>query len=126
MAPVSADEMRAVGGQAIAADRRHQQTETARAVKMTTTRAMKKVRAMMARATRAMMETSLREEGDDGQYNQLSTKVVAAVRTVVVKYGRQCKMDGSGDQDGRQRQDQDGRQQRQWATAVQWAAEWQN
>jgi hypothetical protein len=78
------------------ADRRHQRTATARAVKTTTTRVMKKVRAMMARRTRAMTETSPREEGDDGQNNQLSTKVAAAVRTVVAIYGRQCKMDGGG------------------------------
>jgi hypothetical protein len=76
---------------------------TARAVKTTTTRATKKVRAMIARVTRVMTETSSREEGDDGHNNQLSTKVAAAVRTVVAIYGRQCKMDGSGDQDGRQR-----------------------
>jgi hypothetical protein len=88
--------------------------------------ATKKVRAMMARATRGMMETSPREGGDNGHNNQLSTKVEAAVRTVVGIYGRQCKMDGSGDQDGQWRQDQDGRWQRQWAMAAQLAAERQN
>jgi hypothetical protein len=82
------DERHAIGGRAIAADRRHQRTATARAVKMTTTRATKKVRAMMARATRAMTETSLREEGDDRHNNQLSTKVAAAVRTVEAIYVR--------------------------------------
>ncbi len=92
---------------------------TARAVKTMTTRVTKKVRAMMARATRVMTETFPREEGDDGHNNQLSTKVAAAVRTVVAIYWRQCKMDGSGNQDGRRRQDQDGRQQWQWAMAVQ-------
>jgi hypothetical protein len=75
----------------------------ARAVKKTTTRAAKKVRAMMVRATRAMTETSPREEGDDGHNNQLSTKVVAAVRTVMAIYGRKCKVDSSGIQDGRRR-----------------------
>jgi hypothetical protein len=79
------------------ADRRHQRTATARAVKTTTTRVTKKVRAMMARGTRAMTETSPREEGDDGQNNQLSTKVATAVRTVVVIYGRRCEMDGGGE-----------------------------
>ncbi len=72
----------------MAADRRHWQTSTARAVKATTTFLMKKVRAMMARATRAMAETSPREEGDDGHNNQLSTKVAAVVRIVVAIYGR--------------------------------------
>jgi hypothetical protein len=71
-----------------AADRRHQQTAMARVVKTTTTRTMKKVRAMMARVTRAMAETSLREEGDNGHNNQLSTKVMAVVRTVVAIYER--------------------------------------
>jgi hypothetical protein len=86
---------------------------TARAVKMMmTTRATKKVRAMMARVTRAMSETSPREEGDDGHNNQLNTKVVAAVKTVVENYGRQCVMDGSGNQDGWRQQDQDGWRQR--------------
>jgi hypothetical protein len=54
------------------------------------------------RATRAMTETSRREEGDNGHNNQLRTKVVAAVRTVVTIYGRQCEMDGSDNQDGQQ------------------------
>ncbi len=63
-----------------------------------------------------MTETSPREEGDDGHNNQLSAKVVAAVRTVMAIYGRKCEVDGSGVQDGRQRQDQDGWRQRQWAT----------
>ncbi len=76
-----------VGGQTIEADRRHQRTATARAVKTTmTTKATKKVRAMMARVTRAMSETSPREKGDDGHNNQLSTKVAAAVRIVVAIY----------------------------------------
>ncbi len=60
----------------------------------------KKVRVMMARATRAMAETSPREEGDNGHNNQLSTKVAAAVRTVVAIYGRQCKMDGNSNWNG--------------------------
>ncbi len=98
----------------------------ARAVKTTTTRATMKVRAMMVLATQAMMETSPGEEGDNGHNNQLSTKVAAAVRTVVASNGRQCKMDGSGDQDGLQQQDHNGQRQRQQETAVQWAAEWQN
>ncbi len=50
-----------------------------------------------------MTETSPREEGDDGHNNQLSTKVVAAVRTVMAIYGRKCKVDSSGIQDGRRR-----------------------
>jgi hypothetical protein len=116
----------AVGGRAIAADRRHQQLAMARVVKTMTTRMTKKVRAMMARATRAMTETSPREEGDNRHNNQLSTKVVAVVRTVVAIYGRQCKINSSGDQDGQWRQDPDGQQQRRWATAEQWVAEWQN
>jgi hypothetical protein len=89
VAPASADERRAVGGRAIAADRRHQRMATARAVKRMKTRATKKVRAMMVRATREMTETSSREEGDDENNNQLSTKVAAGVRTVVAIYGRQ-------------------------------------
>jgi hypothetical protein len=113
------------GGLAIAVDRRHQQMAKARAVKKTTTRVTKKVRAMRPRATRAMTETSLREEGDNGHNNQLSTKVAAAVKTVVVIYGRRCKMDGSSNQDERRWQDQDGQRQRRWATAAQRAAEWQ-
>jgi hypothetical protein len=84
------DKRHAVGGQAIPADRRHQHTAKARAVKTTTTRVTKKVRAMMARATRAITETSPREEGDNWHNNQLSTKVAAAVRTGVAIYGRQC------------------------------------
>jgi hypothetical protein len=122
--PASEDERHAVGGQAIAADRRHQQMAKARTVKMTTIRVMKKVRAMMVRATRAVTETSPREEGDNGHSNQLNTKVAAAVKTVVAINGRQCKMDGSGNQDGWWRRDQDGWQQQQWATAAQWAVEW--
>jgi hypothetical protein len=93
-------------------DGRRQWMAKARAVKTTTTRLMKKVRAMMARATRAMMETSPREEGDNGHNNQLSTKVAAAVRTVVAIYGRRCKMDDSSNQYGQWQQDQDGWQQR--------------
>jgi hypothetical protein len=108
------------------ADRRHQRTAMARAVKTMTTRATKKVRAMMARATRAMTETSPREEGDDGHNNQLSNKVATAVRTVVAICGRQCKMDGSGNQDGWWWQDQDGQRQRRWATAAQLVEKWQN
>jgi hypothetical protein len=72
---------------------------TARAVKTMTTRVTKKVRVMMARATRVMAETSPKEEGDDGHNNQLSTKVAVAVRTVVAIYGRQCEVDGSGNQE---------------------------
>jgi hypothetical protein len=105
------DKRRAVGGQAVVADRRHRRTATARAVKTTTTRVTMKVRALMARATRGMTETSPREEGDYGHNNQLNTKA-AAVRTVVAIYGRQCKMDGSGYQDGRRQQDQDDWRQR--------------
>ncbi len=70
------------------ADRRHQRTDTARAVKTMTTRVTKKVRAIMARVTRAMTETSPREEGDNGHNNQPSTKVAAVVRTVVTTHGR--------------------------------------
>ncbi len=81
-------------------NRRHQRMATARAVKTTTTRVTKKVRVMMARETRVMMETSPREEGDNEHNNQLSAMVAAVVRTVVAIYGRQCKMDGSGNQDG--------------------------
>ncbi len=69
----------------------------------TTTKATKKVRAMMVRVTRTLSENSPREEGDNGHNNQLSAKVVAAVRTVVAIYGRQCMMDGSSNQDGWQR-----------------------
>ncbi len=83
----------------------------ARAMKTTTTRATKKARAMMARVTRAMTESSPREEGDDGHNNQLSTKVAATVRTVVASNWRQCKIDGSSNQDGRQQQDHDGQRQ---------------
>jgi hypothetical protein len=80
----------------------------------------------MARATRAMTETSPREEGDNEHKNQLITKVAAAVRTVVAIYGRQCKMDGSGDWNGQWLQYQDGWRQRRWATAAKWATERQN
>jgi hypothetical protein len=97
-----------------------------RAVKTLTTRAAKKVRAVMVRVTRVMTGTSPREEGDDRHNNQLSTMVVAAVRTVMAIYGRKCKVDGSGIQDGQRRQDQDGLWQRRWATAAQWAADQQN
>ncbi len=81
-------------------NRRHQRMATARAVKTTTIRVTKKVRVMMARATRVMTETSPREEGDNEHNNQLSAMVAAVVRTVVAIYGRRCKMDGSGNQDG--------------------------
>ncbi len=69
MAPASVDERRAVKGRAIVADRRHQWTARARAVKTMTSRATKKVRAMMARVTRVMTKAFPREEGDDGHNN---------------------------------------------------------
>ncbi len=40
------------------------------------------------RVTRVMMETSPREEGDDGHYNQLGTKAASMARTVVVTSAR--------------------------------------
>ncbi len=69
-------------------NRRHPRTAMVRAVKTSTMRATKKARATKARETRVMMETSPREEGEDGQNNQLGTKVAATVRTVVASYGR--------------------------------------
>ncbi len=91
MAPASADEVCAAGGQAFAADRGHWWMAMARAVKTLAMRATKKARgsrAMRVRATRVMTETSPREEGDDGHNNQLGTKAAATARTLVVTTAR--------------------------------------
>ncbi len=81
MAPASLDKRRAAGGRGITADRRHQQTAKARAVKTTTEG-----------------NDGKGDKGNDGNFpkgggrqihnNQLSNKVAAAVRTVVAIYGR--------------------------------------
>ncbi len=103
LAPASVDERRAAGRRAIAADRRHQRTAMARAVKTMTTRVTKKARAMRARAKRVMTETSPREEGDDGHKNQLGTNSVAMARTVVATTARVTTTAQKG-QKGRQQQ----------------------
>ncbi len=73
------------GGQEAPAD------DKARTVKTMATRVTKIAkgsRATRVRATRVMMETLPREEGDDGQNNQLGTKALAMARTVVVTTAR--------------------------------------
>ncbi len=63
----------------------------ARAVKTTAMRVTKKARGSRmtrVRVTRVMTETSPREEGDDGDNNQLGTKAAATAKTVVATTAR--------------------------------------